>query len=228
MKKLLYVALLATGVIVLMAPPAMAQEEKPFTLHGRTFIRDQRMSSKLSLRKAAGLAGVSIPYLSQIERGLRKPSAEILQAIAKGLRISAETLYVQAGILEEKPIPNVAAAVMADMTITESQKKALLQIYEAFREGTGRTPTPEVPQLAAIGGGGAGSIHPGEPGAGRGRGVTTTRAGRPTAKRKGPKSTTTSPRGGVSRGGGKQAGGGTGSQAGSSPHPAPTRSPAPN
>src|SRR5205823_7504042 len=85
------------------------------------------------------LAGVSIPYLSQVERGLRKPSAEILQAIAKGLRISAETLYVQAGILEEKPASDVATAVMADLFITESQKKALMQIYEAFREETGRS-----------------------------------------------------------------------------------------
>src|SRR2546427_9483165 len=99
------------------------------------YIRNQRKVARLSLKSVAGLAGVSIPYLSQIERGLRKPSAEILQAIAKGLRISAETLYVQAGILEEKPIPDVAAAVMADMSITESQKRALLQIYEAFREG---------------------------------------------------------------------------------------------
>ncbi len=178
-----------------------------------SFIRDQRVSSKLSLRKAAGLAGVSIPYLSQIERGLRKPSAEILQAIAKGLRISAETLYVQAGILEEKPIPDVAAAVMADMSITESQKRALLQIYEAFREGAGRTLVPEVPQLAAIAGGAA----------------TSPKGPQKTTKTpKGSKPTTTSHRRGVSRGGGKQAGGGTGSQAGSSPHPAPTRSPAPN
>ena len=103
-----------------------------------SFIRDQRLSAKLSLRKAAGLAGVSIPYLSQIERGLRKPSAEILQAIAKGLRISAETLYVQAGILEERPASDVAAALMADVSITESQRQALFQIYRAFQEETGR------------------------------------------------------------------------------------------
>src|SRR5437899_3787680 len=95
-----------------------------------SFIRDRRMSEKLSLRKAAGLAGVSIPYLSQIERGLRKPSAEILMGIAKALRISAETLYVQAGILEEKPASDVATAVMADVSITQSQKKALIQIYQ--------------------------------------------------------------------------------------------------
>src|SRR5438128_63585 len=107
-----------------------------------SFIRDRRMSEKLSLRKMAGLAGVSIPYLSQVERGLRKPSAEILQAIAKGLRISAETLYVQAGILDERAASDVATAVMADMSITESQKKALLQIYQAFREEAGRSTEP--------------------------------------------------------------------------------------
>ena len=105
------------------------------------FIRDQRVSAQLSLRKAAGLAGVSIPYLSQVERGLRKPSAEILQAIAKGLRISAESLYVQAGMLEERPASDVATAVLADLTITESHKRALLQIYRAFQEEAGRADT---------------------------------------------------------------------------------------
>lgn len=109
------------------------------------FIRDRRTGARLSLRKLSGLAGVSIPYLSQVERGLRKPSAEILQAIAKALRVSAETLYVQAGILEDRPAPDVSAAIVADPTITERQKQALLQIYEAFRDETGwvaETPTP--------------------------------------------------------------------------------------
>jgi transcriptional regulator with XRE-family HTH domain len=114
-----------------------------------SFIRDQRVSARLSLRKMSGLAGVSIPYLSQIERGLRKPSADILQAIAKGLRISAETLYVQAGMLEDRPGSDVAYAVMSDMSITESQKKALLQIYQAFREETGRTAASPEPVKAA-------------------------------------------------------------------------------
>jgi transcriptional regulator with XRE-family HTH domain len=100
------------------------------------YIRKQREGSSLSLRKVSGLAGVSIPYLSQIERGLRKPSADILQAIAKALRISAETLYIQAGILEDRPAPDVAAAVMSDPAITERQRQALLQIYEAFRDET--------------------------------------------------------------------------------------------
>jgi transcriptional regulator with XRE-family HTH domain len=103
------------------------------------YIRTQRRNAKLSLRSVSGLAGVSIPYLSQIERGLRKPSAEILQAIAKGLRISAETLYIQAGILEDHgTVPDVATAIVADEGLTERQKQALIQIYEAFRDGTGR------------------------------------------------------------------------------------------
>src|SRR5207244_82763 len=94
-----------------------------------SFIRTQRVRERLSLRGLSRLAGVSIPYLSQVERGLRRPSAEILQAIAKALRISAETLYVQAGILDQHPVPDVAAALMADPTITERQKQALIQIY---------------------------------------------------------------------------------------------------
>jgi transcriptional regulator with XRE-family HTH domain len=103
------------------------------------YIRTQRRSAKLSLRSVSGLAGVSIPYLSQIERGLRKPSAEILQAIAKGLRISAETLYIQAGILDDhRTVPDVATAILGDDRITNRQKQALIQIYEAFRDGTGR------------------------------------------------------------------------------------------
>jgi transcriptional regulator with XRE-family HTH domain len=108
-----------------------------------TFIRNQRLGARLSLKKMSGLAGVSIPYLSQIERGLRRPSADILQAIAKGLRISAETLYVQAGILEERPAADVATTIMGDPTITERQKQALVQIYRAFREETGRVVPPE-------------------------------------------------------------------------------------
>ena len=102
------------------------------------FIREQRKRSRLTLKGLSGLTGVSMPYLSQVERGLRKPSAEILQGIAKGLRISAETLYIQAGILEDRPVPDVAAAIMADRSITERQKQALVQIYEAFREEAGR------------------------------------------------------------------------------------------
>ncbi|RBM17869.1 helix-turn-helix domain-containing protein [Streptomyces sp. PT12] len=105
------------------------------------FLREQRRQAKLSLRQLADAAGVSNPYLSQIERGLRKPSAEILQQIAKGLRISAETLYVRAGILDEraqdadagKP-PGVREAIDADPGLTEQQKQSLLHIYESFRK----------------------------------------------------------------------------------------------
>jgi transcriptional regulator with XRE-family HTH domain len=98
------------------------------------YIRQQREQAKFSLRQLAQAAGVSNPYLSQIERGLRKPSAEILQQIAKGLRISAEALYVQAGILEDRPSDTgVRAAVLTDPALTERQKQILLEIYESFR-----------------------------------------------------------------------------------------------
>jgi transcriptional regulator with XRE-family HTH domain len=98
------------------------------------YIREQRLSSSISLRQLARLAGVSNPYLSQIERGLRKPSAEILQQIAKALRISAEALYVQAGILEERDADtDVPGAILRDEWITERQKQVLLEIYDSFR-----------------------------------------------------------------------------------------------
>ena len=98
------------------------------------FIREQRGSARLSLRRLSELAGISNPYLSQIERGLRRPSAEILQQIAKALRISAETLYVQAGILEA-PVgsPDLTRAILADQAISEEQKQALVRIYLSFR-----------------------------------------------------------------------------------------------
>lgn len=98
------------------------------------FIREQRRSSRLSLRKLSDLAGISNPYLSQIERGLRKPSAEILQAIAKALRISAETLYVRAGILDEERDQDLVAEILKDTTITERQKQVLIDIYRSFTE----------------------------------------------------------------------------------------------
>lgn len=98
------------------------------------YIREQRRNAQYSLRQLAEVAGVSNPYLSQIERGLRKPSAEILQQIAKALRISAETLYVQAGILEERQEEGLElrAAILADPLISEQQKQALLAVYDAF------------------------------------------------------------------------------------------------
>ena len=102
------------------------------------FIRDQRRRDRLSLRKLSELAGISNPYLSQIERGLRKPSAEILQAIARGLQISAETLYVQAGILDERDdTPDLVAAIRRDPTITDGQKQALVEIYRSFQREAG-------------------------------------------------------------------------------------------
>lgn len=98
------------------------------------YIRDQRTTAKISLRQLAKSAGVSNPYLSQIERGLRRPSAEILQQIAKALRISAEALYVQAGILEDRGDGgDVAAAVLADPGLTERQKQVVLEIVDSFR-----------------------------------------------------------------------------------------------
>lgn len=98
------------------------------------FIREQREQAQVSLRQLARLAGVSNPYLSQIERGLRKPSADILQQIAKGLRISAEQLYVRAGILESRQgNPELIAAILADEGLGERQKQVLVDIYESFR-----------------------------------------------------------------------------------------------
>ena len=98
------------------------------------YIRQQREQAKISLRQLSSAAGVSNPYLSQIERGLRRPSAEILQQIAKGLRISAEALYVQAGILEDQQSDSgVRTAVLADPGLNERQKQVLLEIYESFR-----------------------------------------------------------------------------------------------
>ena len=98
------------------------------------FIRDQRRSTQLSLRKLADRAGVSNPYLSQIERGLRKPSAEILQQIAHALEISAETLYVRAGILDERDLEaDLLESIHRDGGLTEDQKKTLSHIYLSFR-----------------------------------------------------------------------------------------------
>jgi transcriptional regulator with XRE-family HTH domain len=109
------------------------------------YIREQRSSANVSLRQLAKLAGVSNPYLSQIERGLRKPSAEILQQIAKALRISAEALYVQAGILDERyGDSDVQAAVLSDEALTERQKQVLLEIYESFRRENDENPSSVV------------------------------------------------------------------------------------
>jgi transcriptional regulator with XRE-family HTH domain len=109
------------------------------------YIRQQREQAKISLRQLAEQAGVSNPYLSQVERGLRKPSADILQQIAKGLRISAEALYVQAGILEDRPGDSgVRSALLTDPQLTERQKQVLIEIYESFTKESQKPPTAEV------------------------------------------------------------------------------------
>jgi transcriptional regulator with XRE-family HTH domain len=102
------------------------------------FIREQRNLGQLSLRKLAEQAGVSNPYLSQIERGVRKPSAEILRQIARALEISSEELYVRAGILDERTDqPGVRGAIRADRHLNEDQKKTLLSVYESFCQQNG-------------------------------------------------------------------------------------------
>ncbi|OBI84039.1 helix-turn-helix domain-containing protein [Mycobacterium sp. E740] len=99
-----------------------------------TFIRTQREAAQVSVRQLAEKAGVSNPYLSQIERGLRKPSADVLSQIAKALRVSAEVLYVRAGILEPSETSEVRDAIVNDIAITERQKQVLLDIYTSFRQ----------------------------------------------------------------------------------------------
>ncbi|MFF0224828.1 helix-turn-helix domain-containing protein [Streptomyces sp. NPDC004629] len=131
------------------------------------YLREQRRNARLSLRQLADAAGVSNPYLSQIERGLRKPSAEVLQQVAKALRISAETLYVRAGILDaerDRDEVETRAVILADPTLDERQKQVLLQIYESFRKENGFR-----------GEGGVRGATDG--GAGAGRGAVDARAG---------------------------------------------------
>ncbi len=99
-----------------------------------SFIRSQREAAQVSVRQLAEKAGVSNPYLSQIERGLRKPSAEVLNQIAKALRVSAEVLYVSAGILEPGEAAEVRGAIITDASINERQKQVLLDIYTSFRQ----------------------------------------------------------------------------------------------
>jgi transcriptional regulator with XRE-family HTH domain len=113
------------------------------------YIREQRTQAKISLRQLAAAAGVSNPYLSQIERGLRKPSAEILNQIAKGLHISAQALYIQAGLIEDRePDSDVLTAIRADALITERQRQVLIDIYESFRKEN-RAGAPEEDARAA-------------------------------------------------------------------------------
>ena len=114
------------------------------------YIREQREQARISMRQLAQSAGVSNPYLSQIERGLRKPSADILQQIAKGLRISAEALYVQAGILEDRPADTgVRSALLADAELSERQKQVLIEIYESFRKENAAVAEAQAAEVAA-------------------------------------------------------------------------------
>lgn len=112
------------------------------------YLREQRVAAQMSLRQLADQAGVSNPYLSQIERGLRKPSAEVLQQIAKALRISAEQVYVRAGILDpdEDRGSSVELAVLADNRLTERQKRSLLDVYASFLALNNRVDDAETTQ----------------------------------------------------------------------------------
>jgi transcriptional regulator with XRE-family HTH domain len=121
------------------------------------FIRDLRQAAKISLRQLADRAGVSNPYLSQIERGLRKPSAEVLQQLASALRVSTPAMYLRAGLLDSEGQQGVLAAIAADPELTMAQKQSLSQIYETFRNENARNappastePDPAQEQLAAL------------------------------------------------------------------------------
>lgn len=122
---------------------AEAEGPKPWEDLG-AFIREQRRQTRLSLRKLAEQAGVSNPYLSQIERGLRKPSADILQQIARALSISAESLYVKAGILDERSDEvDVEGEIRRDPTLGNDQREALIGIYRSFRAEAAAEADPE-------------------------------------------------------------------------------------
>ncbi|GAB3071537.1 helix-turn-helix domain-containing protein [Micromonospora schwarzwaldensis] len=120
------------------------------------FIRDLRRNAKISLRQLAEQAGVSNPYLSQIERGLRKPSAEVLQQLASALRVSTPAMYLRAGLLDDKEGQGVLAAIAVDAELTMAQKQSLTQIYETFRRENARL---------AEATGTAGPVEPTEPAA---------------------------------------------------------------
>jgi transcriptional regulator with XRE-family HTH domain len=112
------------------------------------YIADRRRAGELTLRQLAELTGVSNPYLSQIERGLRRPSAEVLQQLAKALRVSAESLYVRAGILdpEDHPASTVEIAVLADAAISERHKQVLLDVYRSFVAEDAASPSEPEPE----------------------------------------------------------------------------------
>jgi len=147
------------------------------------YIREQRSHAQISLRQLATLAGVSNPYLSQIERGLRRPSAEILQQIAKALRISAEALYVQAGILDERHVDSdVTAAIFSDLSLSEQQKQVLIEMYQSFVVESDGPATPET---------GSGKVGADASGTTRKKRTRTTAATPPEAR---PKATKSSPK----------------------------------
>ena len=115
-------------------PDALRQELGDRVAELGEFIKSQREVASMSVRRLADLAGVSNPYLSQIERGLRRPSAEVLQALARALQISAETLYVRAGLLtdEDAAAPSVREAIGRDPLLTPEQKQVLLGVYDSY------------------------------------------------------------------------------------------------
>lgn len=128
----------------------------PISVHDLgEYLLEQRTSAQLTLRQLSAVAGISNPYLSQIERGLKKPSAEILQALAKALRISAESLYVRAGILEERtdlgaaPEVDVTAAILAEPRLNDRQRAILLDIYESFLAEPAPKKAPPDPRPSA-------------------------------------------------------------------------------
>jgi transcriptional regulator with XRE-family HTH domain len=123
----------------------------PISVHDLgEYLREQRQAAQLSLRQLSEVAGISNPYISQIERGLKKPSAEILQSLAKALRISAESLYIRAGILDERtgpgefPVFDVTDAILADPKLNDRQRAVLLDVYESFvgEPPPGKAPRP--------------------------------------------------------------------------------------
>ncbi|ROO51487.1 helix-turn-helix protein [Micromonospora sp. Llam0] len=113
------------------------------------FIRDLRHNARISLRQLAEQAGVSNPYLSQVERGLRKPSAEVLQQLASALRVSTPVMYLRAGLLDDKDGQGVLAAIASDPDLTMAQKQSLSQIYETFRRENARHAGPDADADAA-------------------------------------------------------------------------------
>jgi len=125
----------------------------PISVHDLgEYLREQRQSAQLSLRQLSEAAGISNPYISQIERGLKRPSAEILQALAKALSISAESLFVRAGILDERPdlgeahVVDVTDAVLADPKLNDRQRAVLLDVYESFVAEPAASKAPTAPR----------------------------------------------------------------------------------